>query len=234
MERYAKEFSLPVELNSPVREIVPIDGRFRIEVDGRTLTSEQVVVATGAFQTPYVPPFAGLLASEVVQMHSTGYRRVEDIPEGRVLVVGGGNTGFQIAEELARGARRPSPDRLPADTVAPASARTRYLLVAVGARGSQQDDRDATRAASEGAVTADRFESRQGPAPASGSIRERGRRRAHDHLRRREHARRRRRDLGDRLPERLFLDRAADLRRAGAAAAPARRHRGAGAYFLGL
>ena len=101
LERYAEEFSLPVELNSPVREVVAIDGRFRIEVDGRSLTSDQVVVATGAFQTPYVPPFAGRLASEVVQMHSTGYRRVEDIPDGTVLVVGGGNTGFQIAEDLA-------------------------------------------------------------------------------------------------------------------------------------
>jgi putative flavoprotein involved in K+ transport len=65
------------------------------------MTADQVVVATGAFQTPYVPPFADQLAPAVVQMHSTGYRRVDDIPEGTVLVVGGGNTGFQIAEELA-------------------------------------------------------------------------------------------------------------------------------------
>ena len=101
LERYAREFSLPVELNGPVREIATEDGRFRIEVDGRTLTADQVVVATGAFQTPYVPPFADQLAPEIVQMHSTAYGRVDDIPDGAVLVVGGGNTGFQIAEELA-------------------------------------------------------------------------------------------------------------------------------------
>jgi putative flavoprotein involved in K+ transport len=101
LARYANEFSLPVQLSSPVREVTPVDGRFRIDVDGRRLTAAHVVVATGAFQTPYVPPFADRLAPEVVQMHSTGYRRVDDIPEGTVLVVGGGNTGFQIAEELA-------------------------------------------------------------------------------------------------------------------------------------
>jgi putative flavoprotein involved in K+ transport len=101
LERYAREFSLPVELNSPVHELTPVDGRFRIGVDTRSLTADQVVVATGAFQTPYVPPFADQLAPEVAQMHSTGYQRVDEIPEGTVLVVGGGNTGFQIAEELS-------------------------------------------------------------------------------------------------------------------------------------
>jgi putative flavoprotein involved in K+ transport len=65
------------------------------------VTVDQVVVATGPFQTPYVPRLAARLAPDVVQIHSTGYRRPSDIPEGTVLVVGGGNTGFQIAKELA-------------------------------------------------------------------------------------------------------------------------------------
>jgi putative flavoprotein involved in K+ transport len=60
-----------------------------------------VVVSTGPFQAPIVPSFAGGLAAEVVQTHSAGYRRPGDLPEGRVLVVGGGNTGYQIAKELA-------------------------------------------------------------------------------------------------------------------------------------
>ena len=59
------------------------------------------MVATGPFQTPNVPAFAADLASDVVQMHSTGYRRPSDVPEGTVVVVGGGNTGFQIAKELS-------------------------------------------------------------------------------------------------------------------------------------
>ena len=61
----------------------------------------QVVIATGPFQMPFVPGIAEGLGDDVVQMHSTDYRSPESMPDGRVLVVGGGNTGFQIAEELS-------------------------------------------------------------------------------------------------------------------------------------
>src|SRR5205823_1712616 len=63
--------------------------------------ADQVVVATGPFQAPYVPQLAERLAPEICQTHSTGYRKPSDVPQGMVLVVGGGNTGFQIAKELA-------------------------------------------------------------------------------------------------------------------------------------
>jgi putative flavoprotein involved in K+ transport len=101
LERYAETFELPIQLNSNVRRLSSDSGRFLLEVGGRTVTADQVVVATGPFQTPYVPQLAARLAPDVVQIHSTGYRRPSDIPEGTVLVVGGGNTGFQIAKELA-------------------------------------------------------------------------------------------------------------------------------------
>jgi putative flavoprotein involved in K+ transport len=101
LESYAERFELPIELNSPVRRLTA-DGKFDLEVDGRTITADQVVVATGPFQKPFVPEVADRLGSEVVQMHATGYRIPGDIPEGSVLVVGGGNTGFQIAKELSR------------------------------------------------------------------------------------------------------------------------------------
>ena len=101
LQRYAEEFSLPVELDSEVRRLGAEDGRFLVEVDSRTVTANNVVVATGPFQTPFIPELAARLDSDVVQMHSTGYRNPSDLPEGLVLVVGGGNTGFQIAKELS-------------------------------------------------------------------------------------------------------------------------------------
>jgi putative flavoprotein involved in K+ transport len=101
LERYAEEFDLPIELNSNVRRLSRENDRFVLEVDGRTITADQVVVATGPFQTPHVPRLAEGLDPEVWQAHSTGYRRPSDVPEGTVLVVGGGNTGFQIAKELS-------------------------------------------------------------------------------------------------------------------------------------
>ena len=101
LERYAKTFELPIEFNSNVRRLSREDGRFVLEVDGRTITVDQVVVATGPFQTPFIPKLAEDLAPDVWQAHSTGYQRPSDVPEGTVLVVGGGNTGFQIAKELS-------------------------------------------------------------------------------------------------------------------------------------
>ena len=101
LERYAETFELPIELNSEVRRLSHEGGRFVVEVDLRTVTADQVVVATGPFQTPFVPELAQGLDSGVWQVHSTGYRQPGDVPEGAVLVVGGGNTGFQIAKELS-------------------------------------------------------------------------------------------------------------------------------------
>ena len=101
LEQYAQTFDLPIELNSRVRRLSSEEGRFLLEVDGRTITADQVVVATGPFQMPFVPEFASRLAPDVFQAHSTEYRKPSDVPDGTVLVVGGGNTGFQIAKELA-------------------------------------------------------------------------------------------------------------------------------------
>jgi putative flavoprotein involved in K+ transport len=101
LERYAEEFGLPIEFNRDVRRLSRQRERFRLAIDGRTITTDQVVIATGPFQTPYVPELAKELDAGVWQAHSTGYRRPSDVPDGSVLVVGGGNTGFQIAKELS-------------------------------------------------------------------------------------------------------------------------------------
>jgi putative flavoprotein involved in K+ transport len=101
LEQYAARFELPIELNSAVLALTTIDGKFALDLGGRTVEADQVVVATGPFQTPRTPELAARLAPEVVQTHSTGYREPSQVPEGTVLVVGGGNTGFQIAKELS-------------------------------------------------------------------------------------------------------------------------------------
>jgi putative flavoprotein involved in K+ transport len=101
LTNYARHFELPVELGSRVRSIRKPDGSYLIELDDRIYEADQVVIATGPFHVPRVPPIAERLDPEVVQLHSSGYRSPADIPAGTVLVVGGGNTGFQIAEELA-------------------------------------------------------------------------------------------------------------------------------------
>ena len=98
---YARHFELPVELASRVRSLRGTGGGYLVELDDRAYEADQVVVATGPFQVPFTPPIAERLGREVQQLHSTRYRAPRDIPAGPVLVVGGGNTGFQIAEELS-------------------------------------------------------------------------------------------------------------------------------------
>jgi len=98
---YARELNLPIELNSRVHAVRRQNHGYTVELGDRAYEARQVVIATGPFQLPFVPPIAENLGDDVVQMHSTGYRSPESVPEGSVLVVGGGNTGFQIAEELS-------------------------------------------------------------------------------------------------------------------------------------
>jgi putative flavoprotein involved in K+ transport len=98
---YARRFHLPVELDSPVRAIRKSGESYLVELEDRAYEGQQVVVATGPFQVPFVPAIAERLGREVAQLHSTAYRSPDALPDGPVLVVGGGNTGFQIAEELS-------------------------------------------------------------------------------------------------------------------------------------
>lgn len=101
LEKYAATFELPIELNSRVRSLTRRNGRFVVGLDDDEISASQVVVATGPFQTPRTSTLAGELAPEVFQIHSIEYRSPSEVPAGRVVVVGGGNTGYQIAKELS-------------------------------------------------------------------------------------------------------------------------------------
>jgi len=101
LSEYVGRFALPVVLASRVRSVRGAEGRYLVEASGRSYRADQVVIATGPFQVPIVPTIADDLGDDVFQIHSTRYRAPGDLPDGPVLVVGGGNTGFQIAEELS-------------------------------------------------------------------------------------------------------------------------------------
>lgn len=98
---YAAVFELPVRPGMPVSRLSRDGDRFVVETPGQVFEAAQVVVATGAFQVPAVPSLAAELSGDVVQVHSSEYRRPAQLPDGPVLVVGGGNSGLQIARELA-------------------------------------------------------------------------------------------------------------------------------------
>ena len=121
LDSYAQAFDLPIRLSSDVRALRHEGDVFALETSGGDVIADQVVVATGPFQQPRLPAVGEALSDDVVQFHSTRYRNPSDLPAGRTLVVGGGNTGYQIAEELTRsrevhlavgGRQLPLPQRL--------------------------------------------------------------------------------------------------------------------------
>jgi len=102
LEAYAERFELPVRTGVRVDKVVKRGDRFLVGAGDHVIEAEQVVVAMSNYQVPHVPPFARHLADHVVQIHSRNYVNPSQIPPGRVLVVGAGNSAADIALELSR------------------------------------------------------------------------------------------------------------------------------------
>jgi putative flavoprotein involved in K+ transport len=100
LEAYAREFELPVRTGVRVDRLFRTGARFELRCGNVTLSAENVVVATGAYDNPRIPPLARELHASIVQLHSKEYRNPSQIQEGGVLVVGAGNSGAEIAIEL--------------------------------------------------------------------------------------------------------------------------------------
>jgi putative flavoprotein involved in K+ transport len=106
LEAYARHFDLPVEAGSPVVSVRrDMSDGFAVETGRMEMSARQVVVATGGFSGPRIPGFAERLEGAVVQLHSSAYRNPASVPDGEIVVVGAGNTGVQIAQELAEAGR---------------------------------------------------------------------------------------------------------------------------------
>jgi putative flavoprotein involved in K+ transport len=105
---YARAIDAPVQLATTVRRLTVDDAhkrRFRLATDRGTIRARDVVVATGAFHIPKIPAAAAGFAPRLHQLHAHHYRNPEALPPGGVLVVGSGQTGVQLAEELQAAGR---------------------------------------------------------------------------------------------------------------------------------
>jgi putative flavoprotein involved in K+ transport len=100
LERYAKHFALPVHLQAEIEALEKRGDVFYLETNRGTFAAARVIVATGPFQTPFIPNLSKRLDPSILQLHSSSYFNKGQLPDGEVLVVGSGNSGLQIAEEL--------------------------------------------------------------------------------------------------------------------------------------
>lgn len=101
LESYAAHFSLPVRLQTCVKKIKKLADKFQVTTAEGKWIAGKVIVATGPFQKPVIPKIRYELPKDVLQLHSSEYKRPSQLQEGPVLVVGGGNSGSQLAVELA-------------------------------------------------------------------------------------------------------------------------------------
>src|SRR5262249_10459560 len=107
-ENYASRFELPVTYGVHVSSVRPKStGRGYVpETSHGRYEANNVVIATGLYQKPKFPAFSSDLPPEIKQIHSDEYRNPQSLPDGAVLVVGSGQSGAQIAEELYRSGKR--------------------------------------------------------------------------------------------------------------------------------
>jgi putative flavoprotein involved in K+ transport len=104
--RYAGAFDAPLREGVEVTAIETASrGGFLLETPVGQIYAESVVLATGAYQRPYRPPVAAGLPADILQLDVEDYRRPDALPDGRVLVIGSGQSGCQIAEELKAAGR---------------------------------------------------------------------------------------------------------------------------------
>ena len=105
---YAKSFNPPIKEGAEVFSIKKnqSQGLFELDTSIGKHTADQVVIATGSYHQAKIPRMAEKLASDVVQLHSSDYKNPELLPQGEVLVVGSGQSGCQIAEDLHLAGRK--------------------------------------------------------------------------------------------------------------------------------
>jgi putative flavoprotein involved in K+ transport len=102
LENYARHFEIPVATGVKVENLSRDGDRFVAIAGNQRYEADNVVIAMSSWQKPRIPDFAGELDPEIVQLHVADYHNPGQIQEGPVLVVGAGNSGAEVAKELAR------------------------------------------------------------------------------------------------------------------------------------
>jgi putative flavoprotein involved in K+ transport len=108
LEEYAAHIKVPVRLGVTASALRQKNGgpyRFELKTDHGHWEARNVVLATGPFQRPSIPVGSGALSKDMAQLHSRDYRNPQQLPPGGVLVVGGGTSGAEIADELNKSGR---------------------------------------------------------------------------------------------------------------------------------
>jgi len=103
---YVQDFDLPVRCSVEVDSVEKTREGYLVRTSEGIYEAENVVIATGLYQAPKIPQLSEHLPEEILQLHSMDYKNPSSLPAGAVLVVGTGQSGAQIAEELYQCGRK--------------------------------------------------------------------------------------------------------------------------------
>jgi len=102
LKKYSRQFELPIHFNTEVYSLHKSEDKFYIQTNHEDYVAREVIIATGPFQRPFIPAMSLAVSQEVFQVHTDQYMNPKQLHNGSVLVVGAGNSGAQIAVELAQ------------------------------------------------------------------------------------------------------------------------------------
>ncbi|OUR95045.1 potassium transporter Trk [Flavobacteriales bacterium 34_180_T64] len=106
LKSYVSKFNIPIEFNQKIRSLKKEGTSFLLKSDSTVFKAKNIVIATGPFHTPFTPPFHSKINQDILQIHSEHYKNPNQLQNGDTLVVGAGDSGVQILDEIANTDRK--------------------------------------------------------------------------------------------------------------------------------
>lgn len=101
-KNYVSEFNIEVRLNTLIKQVNKKEDYFILKHQNGEIKTQNVIIATGPFHIPYIPSFSKKIPDDVFQIHSNYYKNPGQLKEGSAMVVGAGDSGFQILDEVSQ------------------------------------------------------------------------------------------------------------------------------------
>ncbi len=106
LKQYVNTFNIPIAFNEKITALKKEGNHFTLNSKDNVFKAKNVVVSTGPFHTPFTPPCHLKVADDIVQIHSEHYKNPKQLQEGDTLVVGAGDSGVQILQEVSKTNRK--------------------------------------------------------------------------------------------------------------------------------
>lgn len=106
LKKYVNQFNIPIKFNEKITTLKKEKDHFILESKDSVFKTKNVIVSTGPFHTPYTPPFHSKIDDSILQIHSEHYKNPNQLQKGDTLIVGSGDSGVQILQEISETNRK--------------------------------------------------------------------------------------------------------------------------------